>query len=68
MLNTRLFDRCQSYLFRCNYGACVDRNSLCNGIKDCVDGSDENLPECHVSSQGNNNNPHQFNGSTSKCQ
>ena len=27
-------------------GDCVDVNSLCDGVKDCIDGSDENLSNC----------------------
>lgn len=38
---------CASYAFRCSYGACVDKTAKCNGVKDCVDGSDENLAECN---------------------
>jgi len=38
--------RCPGSAFRCNYGACVSKNSICNGEYDCVDGSDEKLPEC----------------------
>jgi len=62
-----IFNRCQSYLFRCNYGACVDKNVLCNGVKECVDGSDENLPECRVSHQANKNHSQQFNESMNIC-
>jgi len=32
---------CPPYAFRCNYGACVDGNSECDGKQDCVDNSDE---------------------------
>lgn len=32
---------CPAYAFRCSYGACVQGNSRCNKIRDCVDGSDE---------------------------
>lgn len=28
-------------MYRCAYGACVIRESRCDGIKNCVDGSDE---------------------------
>lgn len=44
-------NRCPDYAFRCKYGACVDKTVKCNGKKDCVDGSDENLPECNKNSQ-----------------
>lgn len=32
--------------FRCRYGACVSRESRCNGIYDCADGSDEDELLC----------------------
>lgn len=46
----------------------MDKKLLCNGVKNCVDGSDENLPECYGSSLVNENNHQQFNESMSKCQ
>lgn len=41
-----LYNRCPGSAFRCNYGACISKNAKCNGKNDCVDGSDEQLPEC----------------------
>lgn len=38
--------RCQEYAFQCLYGACVDGDSVCNGVDDCADGSDEKLRQC----------------------
>lgn len=39
---TKYFNlRCQKYTFRCNYGACVSKESKCDGVKQCADGSDE---------------------------
>lgn len=35
------FRRCPTYMYRCNYGACVSRAARCNGLADCVDASDE---------------------------
>ncbi|KAL6260239.1 hypothetical protein P5V15_007772 [Pogonomyrmex californicus] len=32
---------CPTYMYRCNYGACVSRTARCNGLTDCVDASDE---------------------------
>ncbi|XP_022904318.2 modular serine protease-like [Onthophagus taurus] len=32
---------CPSFLLKCNYGACIDKNARCNGTKECADGSDE---------------------------
>lgn len=46
--------RCPNYAFRCKYGACVKKNAKCNGENDCIDGSDENLPECRSSPQQSN--------------
>lgn len=43
-------NRCPNYSFRCKYGACVDYNAKCDGKNDCIDGSDENMPECRVTS------------------
>ncbi|XP_050434792.1 modular serine protease-like isoform X2 [Adelges cooleyi] len=50
---------CPSYAFRCKYGACIDRNFKCDGKRDCIDGSDENLPECkgHVTTGSGSNCP-----------
>ena len=33
--------RCPWYMFRCAYGACTKISSICNGVYDCVDKSDE---------------------------
>lgn len=33
--------RCPTQLYRCSYGACVNRTARCDGLTDCVDGSDE---------------------------
>ena len=30
-------------------GDCVDINSLCDGTRDCIDGSDENISNCENS-------------------
>lgn len=32
---------CPINKFKCHYGACLDRSKKCNGIRECVDGSDE---------------------------
>ncbi|KOB67381.1 Pattern recognition serine proteinase [Operophtera brumata] len=41
---------CSDYLFRCAYGACVDRGATCDGhcdgARDCADGSDETEHVC----------------------
>lgn len=34
--------QCPGYTFKCDYGACVNGYAKCDGIKDCVDNSDEN--------------------------
>ncbi|KAH8311550.1 hypothetical protein KR044_006885, partial [Drosophila immigrans] len=36
----------QDDMYRCGYGGCLARNKTCDGIKDCVDGSDENKFLC----------------------
>lgn len=37
---------CPKYAFRCRYGACLPRTIRCNGVEDCVDGSDEDEMLC----------------------
>lgn len=32
---------CPSFLFKCKYGACIRKNQVCNGERNCADGSDE---------------------------
>ena len=42
-----LFDLfCSSTDFKCSSGQCIDSTSLCDGIKDCNDGSDETVGQC----------------------
>lgn len=36
-------------VFRCNYGACIDRDLKCNGVVNCADGSDEDPQLCSSS-------------------
>lgn len=31
--------QCSDSKFRCSYGACVNKTSECNGVKDCSDNS-----------------------------
>ncbi|GLV43967.1 modular serine protease [Carabus blaptoides fortunei] len=33
--------------FACTSGQCIDHNLLCNGAKDCTDGSDETFASCN---------------------
>lgn len=33
--------RCPKYTFKCRYGACINKLSKCNGVNNCIDGSDE---------------------------
>jgi len=42
--------RCQKYTFQCNYGACVSKESRCDGIRQCNDGSDEERCESNSNS------------------
>ena len=37
--------RCHPMLFQCQQGGCIQSNSLCNRVTDCMDGSDE--MHCH---------------------
>lgn len=37
---------CSELFFRCSYGACIDSNLKCNGVTNCVDGSDEDPKLC----------------------
>lgn len=50
---------CPAFTFRCNYGACIDGNLKCNGVRNCADGSDEDNTDCRSSSNpvtdGSNN-------------
>lgn len=39
---------CPDITFRCRYGACLHKNVICDGVIDCIDGSDEDF--CHNSS------------------
>lgn len=32
---------CHPGQFRCSDGSCIGRKHICNGVSDCVDGSDE---------------------------
>lgn len=61
------FNRCPGLAFRCKYGACINKNLICDGNKDCVDGSDESAPECRVNSQIGHASNNQQN-SQSVCQ
>ena len=47
-LSTRRFHNVISHYFYFS-GECIDINDLCNGMKDCVDGSDENISNCDQS-------------------
>lgn len=42
-----IYFRCATHTFQCKYGACVDGEAPCNGVKDCADNSDENLRRCY---------------------
>lgn len=33
--------QCPGYTFKCDYGACVNSYDRCDGVKQCVDNSDE---------------------------
>jgi len=41
-INTILCVRCPNYSFKCKYGACISYSSRCDGVRQCIDGSDEN--------------------------
>lgn len=32
---------CEEHQFQCNNGLCIDSADQCNGVKDCLDESDE---------------------------
>lgn len=49
--NLRIWNlRCQKYTFQCKYGACVSKESKCDGIRQCIDGSDEERCESNSNS------------------
>lgn len=45
-MNIFILYRCSDDKFRCSSGACVNRNWLCNGFRDCHDGDDESPEVC----------------------
>lgn len=38
--------KCKSHEFRCDDGLCVDKRRLCDGIRNCPDGTDEYAENC----------------------
>lgn len=38
--------KCPDNEFRCNNGMCIMKDWLCDGIDDCLDGSDEIVSNC----------------------
>lgn len=47
--NFKLFScRCPGDKYQCSSGACVKRNWLCNGFRDCHDGDDEISTVCQA--------------------
>ncbi|KAI1282561.1 MAM and LDL-receptor class A domain-containing protein 2 [Halotydeus destructor] len=37
---------CKARYFKCKSGQCIGQTAVCNGIKECDDGSDESAEEC----------------------
>jgi hypothetical protein len=37
---------CPEYTFRCLYGGCIHQEVVCDGIKDCIDATDEDPDLC----------------------
>lgn len=58
---------CPDYAFRCSYGACIDGDAICNGIKDCIDNSDETLSNCINSSFNTSCAKDQFKCNNRQC-
>ncbi|XP_065209906.1 modular serine protease-like [Planococcus citri] len=40
--------RCNGQTFQCGYGACISKEYLCDGLKQCIDGSDETPQACNT--------------------
>ena len=38
---TTEYDRCDADQLECNNGQCIDIRRKCDGVNDCLDGSDE---------------------------
>lgn len=43
--------RCYKQYFQCRYGACINKTYQCDGLKQCVDGSDELAEICDGATQ-----------------
>ena len=37
---------CLDFQFTCSTGSCITKEWLCDGVKDCPLGEDENAPQC----------------------
>lgn len=47
-------ETCEDNMFTCSDGSCIHPETLCDGYKDCDDGSDEDEKECNKSTEYEN--------------
>ncbi|XP_065206833.1 modular serine protease-like [Planococcus citri] len=46
IITQKYYDGCEQWEFQCKNGKCIANIFVCDGLKDCSDGSDETLNQC----------------------